>query len=362
LQLYVQNILSVVFPLIYNETDPKKTNEGRHLLNKLVGCMSEQAMNKQLQKVTHKIILGVLKNLSSRCFEDDSGSRTLGDEAFFQAIQRVARAKAGEREVRRMDRSESHDIFLNDKLTRLIVSQPVFTHSVFHVAGSSVAEVLINLKDWFDKSHNLGEQERLINTLRHVIRVIVEESEEKKEATGLGMAIQVILALLIEKKLSTYRVEILNMLGFLVTVCLNDKEEASNKRKSKSAAKKKSSSRGSNRTHLYRMLNKTVQTLVDCYETAVRRGKKVEDEEKAKERIESIESLGLLGLNNGGEGAGVWGWDSLSSVVGNRNVVETLISKTNEEERVVKEGCLKLLNDILIKSDSSMDEEVRHNP
>ena len=248
--------------------------------------------------------------------------------------------------------------------------------SVFSEAGSSTAEILLHLKSWFELSPagSVSAHKRLINTMGHVVRMIVEDSVESKLSTGVGMCIQQVLSLLADEKIFQFRASILEMLRSLVIACLNDRAPKQQKKKKSRGGGGGGGDGDGNfeghgrvRIQLYRFLSKTVTSLVECYEKAVKTIKEAEMEEKLKFRIDGIESLGLLGMSDEGEGGGganvgVWGWDGLvAATAANKPRRESsAASAIKEEEILVKDGCLKLLTEILIKSDDSMGEVLQN--
>ena len=75
--------------------------------------VSSDIIDRATNKIPHLIVLRLLKLLSSRCFENDDGTRQMENEAFFKGIQWVAdQVMAGKgKEVRglgwREERSDS---------------------------------------------------------------------------------------------------------------------------------------------------------------------------------------------------------------------------------------------------------------
>ena len=257
----LHSIYGYVFPLIYSGDEQVKV-EGSRMLITIQRLVSSDIIDRATHKIPHLIVLRLLKLLSSRCFENDDGTRQMENKAFFEGIQWVADQVIAGKGAKDKERI-----------------------SVFAAANTSSSEILLHLKSWFETVYSSSSLSRHLMTLEHVLKTLIEEETE-----GLGMAMHTVLALLEDVKLIKAG-ETLRVLGMVEDLLSRIGE------------------RGGGGVEM--VVNDAVLTLINVYE---RETIGATEEAKAGERrfrFESIESIGLLGLSEGGgtRGDGIWGWD-----------------------------------------------------
>ncbi|GMI01620.1 hypothetical protein TrVE_jg9821 [Triparma verrucosa] len=301
IRTYLHCIYGYVFPLINledNEKNQKLKDEGGEVLRTLQRMVSSDMVDRVTRKIPHQIVLRLLKLLSSRCFEDEDGERVIGNKAFFESIKWVADKCDGE------GKSSSRK-------------------SIYAAASSSASEILLHLKNWFESAYTPATLKRHLMTLQHVLDTIIEE-----EGEGLGMAMCTVLALLEDEKFVTGESEstlvVLDMVEGLLTR-IGEKGDSGS---------------------IEMVINNTVLVLINVYERETRKLDEKARDAETKFRVESIESIGLLGLE--ASRGGLWGWDGDQTGGGPSEASSRSRSKEEKEAEVVRLTVLKLLKSILL--------------